>query len=136
MSWTVAILPYLGEAELFAAYDPDETWDGPRNARLIERMPTEYEAFQDVALCNCLAVHADDGDAFALCGETCLVVMTNTGDAEWTKPMWITSAAFVELLKTGATTVDGFPITEFFVIDSAGRIREREELLLQFLQEI
>jgi len=39
LSWRVAILPYLGEKELYAQFHLDEPWDGPHNKALLEKMP-------------------------------------------------------------------------------------------------
>jgi prepilin-type processing-associated H-X9-DG protein len=39
LSWRVAILPYLGEAELYARFHRDEPWDSSRNASLLAAMP-------------------------------------------------------------------------------------------------
>ena len=41
-SWRVAILPYIGEQELYKAYNFDEPWDGPNNRKLIDKMPAVY----------------------------------------------------------------------------------------------
>lgn len=44
-SWRVAILPYLGEKELYARFHLDEAWDSPHNARLIPLMPTVFDGW-------------------------------------------------------------------------------------------
>lgn len=41
-SWRVLILPYLGEDELFSAYDFAQPWDAPANRALLDRMPRAY----------------------------------------------------------------------------------------------
>jgi hypothetical protein len=39
LSWRVAILPYLGEGELYSQFRLDEPWDSEHNKKLIEKMP-------------------------------------------------------------------------------------------------
>lgn len=41
-SWRVLILPYLESADLYDQYDFSEPWDGPKNSRLLGRMPPVY----------------------------------------------------------------------------------------------
>jgi hypothetical protein len=42
LSWRVAILPYLGEHDLYREFKLDEPWDGPNNKELLGRMPRVY----------------------------------------------------------------------------------------------
>jgi len=42
LSWRVALLPYLNARELYDQFKRDETWDGPHNKGLLERMPLAY----------------------------------------------------------------------------------------------
>lgn len=42
LSWRVAILPRLGEANLYDEFHLDEPWDSEHNRRLIPRMPEYY----------------------------------------------------------------------------------------------
>jgi hypothetical protein len=42
LSWRVALLPYLGEYELFRRFVLDEPWDSPHNLPLLGRMPQVY----------------------------------------------------------------------------------------------
>ena len=42
LSWRVAILPYLGEQELYQEFHLDESWDSPHNKQLIGRMPAVF----------------------------------------------------------------------------------------------
>ena len=41
-SWRVLILPFMEQGPLFNAYNFEEPWDGPNNARLAPRMPNVY----------------------------------------------------------------------------------------------
>jgi hypothetical protein len=41
-SWRVLILPYLGQLELYNAYDFGQPWDSERNLKLLDRMPEIY----------------------------------------------------------------------------------------------
>ena len=42
LSWRVAILPHLGEPELYNAFKLDEPWDSPANKPLLARMPRVF----------------------------------------------------------------------------------------------
>ena len=42
LSWRVALLPYLGEEELYREFHLDEPWDSPHNLTLLPRMPEVY----------------------------------------------------------------------------------------------
>jgi hypothetical protein len=43
LSWRVAILPYLGQNELYKRFKLDEPWDGANNRKLLPLMPKIYE---------------------------------------------------------------------------------------------
>ncbi len=42
LSWRVAVLPYLGEKELYEQFHLDEPWDSEHNRKLLPRMPKVY----------------------------------------------------------------------------------------------
>lgn len=42
LSWRVALLPFLEEAELYNEFHLDEPWDSEHNITLLERMPEVY----------------------------------------------------------------------------------------------
>jgi hypothetical protein len=42
LSWRVAILPYIGEEELFKQFKLDEPWDSEHNKKLLEKCPQTY----------------------------------------------------------------------------------------------
>ncbi len=42
LSWRVAILPYIEQAELYNRFHLDEPWDSPHNKELIKEMPTTF----------------------------------------------------------------------------------------------
>jgi prepilin-type processing-associated H-X9-DG protein len=42
LSWRVAILPFLGERELYTKFKLDEPWDSPHNKPLLAEMPAVY----------------------------------------------------------------------------------------------
>ena len=42
LSWRVAILPFLGQGELFNEFRQDEPWDSPHNKALIAQMPAVF----------------------------------------------------------------------------------------------
>ncbi len=65
-SWRVAILPIIGENELYAQYRRDEPWDSPANMEVLARMP---------------AVFAMPGSASAAKGLTHYQVLVGPGTA-------------------------------------------------------
>jgi hypothetical protein len=42
LSWRVAILPFLGQRELYARFKLDESWDSAHNKPLLAEMPAVY----------------------------------------------------------------------------------------------
>jgi hypothetical protein len=42
LSWRVALLPHLGQQELFDQFKLDEPWDSEHNKALVEKMPSVY----------------------------------------------------------------------------------------------
>ena len=42
LSWRVALLPYMGEKELYSQFNLNEPWDGPTNRPLIGKMPAIF----------------------------------------------------------------------------------------------
>jgi hypothetical protein len=42
LSWRVALLPHLGQDELYDQFHLNEPWDSPHNLTLLERMPKVY----------------------------------------------------------------------------------------------
>jgi hypothetical protein len=44
LSWRVALLPYLGEQDLFQQFHLGEPWDSPHNKALLRKMPDVYAA--------------------------------------------------------------------------------------------
>ena len=44
LSWRVAILPYLGEQNLYNQFKLDEPWDNDNNKKLLAQMPAVYGA--------------------------------------------------------------------------------------------
>ncbi|GAB5402966.1 MAG: hypothetical protein Aurels2KO_11970 [Aureliella sp.] len=43
-SWRVAILPLIGQTELYKAYHFDEPWDSENNLKLLSKMPAIYRS--------------------------------------------------------------------------------------------
>jgi RNA polymerase sigma-70 factor (ECF subfamily) len=42
LSWRVALLPYLGQQELYRQFKLDEPWDSPHNRKLLDKMPAVF----------------------------------------------------------------------------------------------
>jgi hypothetical protein len=102
LSWRVAILPYIEQAELYHEFKLDEPWDSPHNKALIEKMPSVYaDPASQVAAEGKTVYLAPRGDATLLRGAegvrireivdgtslTIMVVQANdTHAVPWTKP--------------------------------------------------
>lgn len=102
-SWRVAILPLLGEQELFDAFRLDEPWDSEHNIQMLNRIPsvyrnqnakldvkTGYTLLQAIVGEPCL-LQSDQASrtAEALDGarETAIVISTSANTAvPWTAP--------------------------------------------------
>lgn len=65
LSWRVAILPYLGEQELYNEFKLDEPWDSPHNKPLLDRVPAFYHCpshpYPDPTLTNYLGFEGKGG---------------------------------------------------------------------------
>jgi hypothetical protein len=46
LSWRVALLPYLGQDELYKEFHLDEPWNSEHNSKLVGRMPQEFASPQ------------------------------------------------------------------------------------------
>jgi prepilin-type processing-associated H-X9-DG protein len=99
LSWRVAILPYLEQAELYEKFKLDEPWDSPNNKPLLSQMPKLYacpsEAV-DLTLAKYLGFEGPGGflekGAKIQIGDvtdgtsTTLAVVEAAKGAPWTKP--------------------------------------------------
>ncbi|HVX12016.1 MAG TPA: DUF1559 domain-containing protein [Pirellulales bacterium] len=66
LSWRVALLPYLDQAELHREFHLDEPWDSEHNLKLAARMPAVYRSFGSKAAADRTSylVAAGPGTAF------------------------------------------------------------------------
>ena len=46
LSWRVALLPYLGQQDLYQRFHVDEPWDSPHNRQLLPLIPNVYQDFE------------------------------------------------------------------------------------------
>ncbi|HVS35796.1 MAG TPA: protein kinase [Gemmataceae bacterium] len=42
LSWRVALLPNIGQGDLYRQFDLNEPWDGPHNTKLLDKMPAVF----------------------------------------------------------------------------------------------
>jgi Protein of unknown function (DUF1559) len=100
LSWRVAILPYLGEEELYKQFHLDEPWDSKANRRLEGKMPSVFRG-RASAISRTTHYLAVVGEGYAFFGQqgralaefkdglsqTILIVETPpTKGVIWTKP--------------------------------------------------
>ncbi len=71
LSWRVALLPYLGEDDLYRQFHLDEPWDSPHNRTLLALMPKVYRmaALEDAPGMTHYRVFMGEQAAFAAPGE-------------------------------------------------------------------
>jgi hypothetical protein len=101
LSWRVALLPLLGEKELFKKFRVDQPWDSENNRKLISLMPLIYRAPGGKAgegKTNYLGIvgpHAAFPDKGTLTipdfpdGTSCTMMLVEVPDeaaVEWTRP--------------------------------------------------
>jgi hypothetical protein len=122
-SWRVALLPYLGENDLFSQYRRDEPWDSPANKAVLARMPRVFAAPGDVRAADGLThyqVLVGPGTAFERpnsrvrlgdfprgASETILVVEA-ADPVPWTKPQDLPYDPDGPLPKVGGVVGNGF----------------------------
>lgn len=121
-SWRVAILPYLGEKQLYEEYKLDEPWDSRHNLKLLKKRPHAYQHRLEVKDANKASYFAltgaetafgqgDEGVKFREItdgpSKTILVVEAKR-DIPWTKPEDIPFHPKGELPKLGGFDPTGF----------------------------
>lgn len=99
LSWRVAILPYMGYQSLYDQFDPEFSWDHPRNLPLLEYIPHEFVSPQRIdTKTNVLGVAGtnqaffgrgggmdeDAGDGFA--NTLAVIEVDDTFAVPWTQP--------------------------------------------------
>lgn len=128
LSWRVALLPYLEQAELYNKFKQDEPWDSETNKKLAAKIPkvfapvrgehkkgevTFYQVFvtgkeskvhsmfQEAAV-TLMTVTANDGTSQT-------IMIAEAGDpVPWTKPADMPFHSEKELPKVGGLFEDGF----------------------------
>ncbi len=63
-SWRVALLPYLGHADLYNQYNFDEPWDGEQNKRVLNQMPDAFRTPGDEGTSTRFQIVVGPGAAF------------------------------------------------------------------------
>ena len=97
-SWRVAILPYIGQQELFDRYRFDEDWDSEENTKLLSEMPDIFRSSMsddDSTTTGYLGVadeHATFGDGNKKLGKfldgtiDTIAILQTDHKVPWTKP--------------------------------------------------
>jgi len=99
LSWRVALLPFLGEDELYKQFKLDEPWDSPHNKKLLAKMPPLFAPVIGKAKANSTfyRVFTGKGTVFEgnkgirtkdiTDGTSNTLLIVQAGDAvPWTKP--------------------------------------------------
>jgi hypothetical protein len=122
-SWRVALLPFLGEENLFSQYRRDEPWDSPANKAVLARMPQVFATPGSVRAADGLThyqVLVGPGTAFerpdmrlswsdlARGGAQTILVVEAAVPVPWTKPEDLSYAPDGPLPKVGGLMGNGF----------------------------
>ena len=122
LSWRVALLPHLNEAELYRSFKLDEPWDSAHNKALLRKMPAVYRlpgakpsrdavTFYRVFIGKGTAFEGREGlrinDIRDGLGNT-LMVVEATEAVAWTKQDELVYAADQPIPKVGGLFRDGF----------------------------
>ncbi|MBL8817262.1 MAG: protein kinase [Planctomyces sp.] len=106
-SWRVAILPYIGQQELFDKYRFDEPWDSDNNLALLSEMPEFYRSphaprDQRPGNTNLLGFATEQGGLGLKGGETMssftdgtsntILIVETAHSVPWTKPEDLTES--------------------------------------------
>jgi hypothetical protein len=132
LSWRVAILPYLGEEELFRQFHLEEPWDSPHNKPLLEKMPAAYApfgaeardkflTFYQVFVGKGAAIEGVEGTAFEEIHDgldNTLLIIEADRPVPWTKPDDLPFDPAKPLPKVGGQFVNYFHAT---FCDGSGR---------------
>ena len=119
-SWRVALLPYLGEKDLYKAYKLDEPWDSENNQKVLARIPKVYQADPGSGSTNS-SYFVFTGKETVFAGKYGMRIvdivdgLSNTilaveakHDVPWTKPEDLTYAPMKPLPKLGGYFPGGF----------------------------
>jgi hypothetical protein len=124
LSWRVAILPYIEQAELYNKFKLDEPWDSPHNKALLQEMPATYlcpsrgnpaPATTTYRVFTGKGALFEEGQAIGIASVTdgtsnTLLVTESEEAVPWTKPDDLTfdPAAAASLCGAGSSHPGGF----------------------------
>ena len=127
LSWRVALLPYLGEQELYDRFNHDEPWDSPHNSELLDLVPGVFPQSSDQPSHALVHVFTDEGTPFG--GTTgpslssindgpanvvMIVLGTESNATEWTKPGGLTTPTDSDFRESiGTVERKGFVLVTF-----------------------
>jgi RNA polymerase sigma factor (sigma-70 family) len=122
LSWRVAILPFIGQADLYKQFKLDEPWDSDHNKRLLARMPevfgaphgkqqqgqgTYYQVFTGPGTLFDSRKEAGIADILDSISSTLLIV-EGAQTVPWTKPADLSFEAAKPLPRLGGAFAGGF----------------------------
>jgi hypothetical protein len=120
LSWRVALLPYLGEQELYKQFKLDEPWDSAHNKKFLDKMPkvfaplgkgkeghTRYQVFTGAGTIFEGNQGIELGDIRDGTANTILIVEA-AEEVPWTKPADLPIEEGKKLPKLGGLFEGGF----------------------------
>ncbi|MFV2065609.1 MAG: protein kinase [Pirellulales bacterium] len=120
LSWRVAVLPYLGQEDLYRQFKLEEPWDSPHNTTLLAKMPKTYappglQTSERYSTCYQVITGPDtvfSGQRLSLSEVTdgldkTLLVVEAAHAVPWTKPSDLTYQADRQLPRIGGLFANG-----------------------------
>ena len=118
LSWRVAILPFVGEKDLYEKFHLDEAWDSTHNKKLLNEMPSIYGTNSADGKTSRLGI-ADRGGVFEpgvkvkfssiIDGSSNTILCVNLKDEGqsrfWTEPSDLTIDQFIDVAGGGSLIV-------------------------------
>ncbi len=132
LSWRVAILPFVGERDLFEKFHLDEPWDSQHNKKLLSEMPSIYGASNPEGRTNRFGI-ADRGGIFEPgvkvsfasisdgSSNTILCVALKDQSRFWTEPSDLTIDQFVDFVSGESLIVSFCDGSVFELADDISR---------------
>ena len=136
-SWRIALLPWLGEQELYQQYDQSTAWDSPANQRLLNARPTfyacpettnslltSYQAAVSIRSAWPYDMQLQMRDFFDGPSNTVLMIDSHNPEVEWTAPQDLNMSQASAAIKNGQQHSDSSSgqVTQVLLADGSVKL--------------